>query len=419
MRGLKRRICWRRSSVRRPFSSRICRARTPLTIFVEPFHQTEKRAFGRVRNVGEDRIFDVVVDAFENLRHEQRAEALAFAIDVPVAAPREVDAFERAGVDGARCRERFHLDAAVAADDQRVARFELLDVFVSQIERRLDHGTLGGRHDDFVVVVEVGGADAARIAHDERVAVSDHAGHRIAPVPAAGRERKDFLEVDMAGQQVGDFLFGISLVLEVAVFVVVLPVEEVSDAFQNRHRVGLGGRVLTQFDEFLIEFVDVRQVEVAGYHEAARHPVVLARDGVYVFDVVLAEGAVAQVAEEDFAGELDVLLHPFRIVELVRMTVRDGRNPVGDLLEDVLDRGVAVRTDTVDVDVAVFGIELDVGQPGTVLSPVVLFFHQQVHLVEPVEVRAVFLPVVVDRLEQPDEGNAAFVFYGIAHSGFR
>ena len=292
-----------------------------------------------------------------------------------------------------------------------MSRLEFLDIFVSQIERSLDHGTLRSSHDDLVIVVKIGGTDAARVAHDEGVAVTDHAGHRVSAVPATGRKRENLLDVDVTGQQVGDFLFGISFVFEISVLVVVFPVEEMSDTLQNRHRIGPGGRILPQLDEFAVQLVDIRQVEIAGHDEAAGHPVVLARNRMDVFDVVLTEGAVTQMAQKNFAGELHVLFHPFRIVEFVRMTVRDGGNTIGDLLENVFDRSVAIRTDAVDVDIAVFGIELDVGQPGSVLPPVVLFFHQQVHLVESVKSRAVFLPVVIDRLEQPDQGNAAFVFY--------
>jgi hypothetical protein len=39
------------------------------------------------------------------------------------------------------------------------------------------------------------------------------------------------------------------------------------------------------------------------------------------------------------------------------------------------------------------GIELYSGNAGAILSPVMLFFHQQVQLIKPVENSPVFLPV--------------------------
>ena len=66
-----------------------------------------------------------------------------------------------------------------------------------------------------------------------------------------------------------------------------------------------------------------------------------------------------------------------------------------------------------------FGEEFDVGQSGSVLPPVVLLLHQDLHLVESVKRGAVLLQVEIQRLEQPDERDAAFVFDRIAHNGLK
>lgn len=95
-----------------------------LAVFVQSSDQSEKGALGRIGNIGENRIFDVVVDAAQDLRHEQRAQPLAFAVDVAVASAREVDSFERAGADGLRRGERFDREVPVAADDQHMARLQ-------------------------------------------------------------------------------------------------------------------------------------------------------------------------------------------------------------------------------------------------------------------------------------------------------
>ena len=223
----------------------------------------------------------------------------------------------------------------------------------------------------------------------------------------------------MARQQVGDLAFGIALIFEIAVFILIFAVEEVADALEDRHGVGFRGRVLSQVDQPFVQFVDVREVEIARQYETACHPVVFARDGMHVLDVVFAEGAVAQVAEEHFAGEFDMFLKPCRIIESRRIGSDGMFDPVVYALEYLLDRGVVVRTDTVDVNVARFGEEFDVGQSGPVLSPVVLLLHQDLHLVESVKRSAVLLQVEIQRLEQPDERDAAFVFDRIAHNGLK
>ena len=108
-----------------------------------------------------------------------------------------------------------------------------------------------------------------------------------------------------------------------------------------------------------------------------------------------------------------------RIIESRRIGSDGMFDPVVYALEYLLDRGVVVRTDPVDVNVARFGEEFDVGQSGPVLSPVVLLLHQDLHLIESVKRSAVLLQVEIQRLEQPDERDAAFVFDRIAHNGLK
>ena len=61
------------------------------------------------------------------------------------------------------------------------------------------------------------------------------------------------------------------------------------------------------------------------------------------------------------------------------------------------------------------GRQLYTSQPGSLLSPVVLFFHQQVKFVQGIEVGAVFLTVIRQRFEQPYHGNATLVFQRFGH----
>ena len=54
-------------------------------------------------------------------------------------------------------------------------------------------------------------------------------------------------------------------------------------------------------------------------------------------------------------------------------------------------------------------------QPGGSWSAVVLLLHQQIHLVQPVKGRAVFVNVVLQRLLEAQHGNAALVLERVAH----
>ena len=57
---------------------------------------TEESSFGRVGDVGKDSVLDVVADHFQQVADEVGTQSLALAVDVGVAASREVDALERA-----------------------------------------------------------------------------------------------------------------------------------------------------------------------------------------------------------------------------------------------------------------------------------------------------------------------------------
>ena len=85
-------------------------------------------------------------------------------------------------------------------------------------------------------------------------------------------------------------------------------------------------------------------------------------------------------------------------------------------MENVLDGSVGVRTYAIDVNVSGTGIKLDVGQTGAVLTSIVLFLHENLHLVEAVERGAVSASIIVQRFEQPDEGHSTFVFDRFAHN---
>ncbi|KAF5048761.1 hypothetical protein DSECCO2_446740 [anaerobic digester metagenome] len=70
---------------------------------------------------------------------------------------------------------------------------------------------------------------------------------------------------------------------------------------------------------------------------------------------------------------------------------------------------------SVDIFGARFGIEFDTGDTGSVLSPVVLLFHQQMQLIEAPGRGTVAVKVILQGFQQPYHGNAAFVLDLLAH----
>ena len=184
------------------------------------------------------------------------------------------------------------------------------------------------------------------------------------------------------------------------------------NTLQNRYSICLFLGVLTQFDQLVEQLVGVRHVEVSGDDEVAGAPVVLAQEGVATLDLVLAIGAIPQVGQEDFASERMFSLQGRRIpkrlsVQTFETTKRPGKN--------VLNRSAVHGAQAADVALAGRHVQLDVRQPGAILSPVVLFLHEEIHLVHAVKSRTVFVDVELEGLFETEHCDAALVLEEITH----
>ena len=69
-----------------------------------------------------------------------------------------------------------------------------------------------------------------------------------------------------------------------------------ADTLQNRYRIGFCGWILSQIDQSAEQLVDIGQVEISGQYQTAGHPVVFAGNGMHIFNVVLSECPVTQMA---------------------------------------------------------------------------------------------------------------------------
>ena len=76
----------------------------------------------------------------------------------------------------------WHGNRAVALDDERVSRLDLVHILGADVEGGLDDRPLARDDHHFVVFVEKRRANAVRIPHDERVAMANHAAHDVPAV---------------------------------------------------------------------------------------------------------------------------------------------------------------------------------------------------------------------------------------------
>ena len=123
----------------------------------------------------------------------------------------------------------------------------------------------------------------------------------------------------------------------------------------------------------------------------------------------LPQRARFRVAQEELAAEVEVPLHRLRELGVYRAG--------GDLLlvlaEEVLEdpvQRVGFHVPLPEHERLARGdVQFHAGHAGAVLAPVVLLLHQEEELCEPPERRAVLLLVIGQGLEEPHQGDPAFV----------
>jgi hypothetical protein len=136
-----------------------------------------------------------------------------------------------------------------------------------------------------------------------------------------------------------------------------------------------------------------------------------------VFDFIGPMGSVAQMPQPNLAREGHVFLKPPGILCLVFISLKGLPKLLGYFLEDI--RYGSLTDGPIAADVAASGgyIKFDIGNAGSVLAPIYLLFHQQIKLICPIKGRTILIDIILVRFAEPDKGNAALMFDGVAHEG--
>ena len=233
-------------------------------------HQTVVGDLGSVRDEAENGLVEIGIDPGDDLRHEVGPQSHPFAVDVGIVAPREIDALEGAGTRFTRF--------GVGRDFETAAMFHHRDVGTGQlthfvdlgIENRHEGDALAREGDHFVVLVIKAGANPVRIPQHEAVPVADDAGDGVAAVPDLRALADDADEVDLLGNDSGDFSPLGPLVALAAVDRIVHLVEVIADLLEHGLGVGVEDRMLAATNQVVIEVAGIRHVEVARHHEGLR-----------------------------------------------------------------------------------------------------------------------------------------------------
>ena len=194
-----------------------------------------------------------------------------------------------------------------------------------------------------------------------------------------------------------------------------LDVEVEGNLLQNRLRVRAEHRVDSALDERLLELLGIGDVEVADKHQVAGGPCALAGERMAGVFVVRSARSVAQMADEQLGGVIEIALYglgkfgvdyprPDFFIINFELVGEDFGEPVG-ICVALAEYVIFARGNPY----------LDRPYSGAVLPPVVLLFHEQKELVEAVQWGSVLFLIVFQGFQEPDYGNAAFVFDRVAH----
>ena len=375
----------------------------------ERVHQAE---IGDLRSVGdetEDRVLQVVADRREHLVGQVGAQRLALAVDVEIVAAREVDALERAGRPWQRHRERRRGHRAALLDHHHVAGRDFAHCRCVEVEHGHQRRPLGGKRHHLVVLEVMDRADAGGVAHHEGVAVPDQPGEGVAAIPVLGGAGDDAGNVKILADAVREFGTRETARAERPVEVLVLLVEVKADPLEQR--LGVGGKdgVLADGDEAVVQLPRVRHVEVPRQHQVAGRPGTAAEKRMAGAQIVAARGAIAQMAEQQLAAEVEVPLDRLGELRVDRALAHLFRVPVQQILEDAVE-GIGLDVAFAEhVRFARRDLELHARQTRPILTAVVLLLHQEEKLEDAPQWRAVFLLVVGKRLQEPHQRHAAFV----------
>ena len=184
-------------------------------------------------------------------------------------------------------------------------------------------------------------------------------------------------------------------------------VEPVPHLFQHNIRIGILTGMLADGCDTGKNFIHIGHVEVAAKGKILRPPVISSEKRMNIGYPGFSGSRVTQMPHISFSGKRQrpfgkrgiVQLFFAQILEVALYCLKylgDGTGTQCPLTEHILLTRIYFQFHT--------------RQTGTFLTTVMLLFHQQIELIQPVHPRSVLLFIVLQRFKQTYHGNATFMF---------
>ncbi len=155
------------------------------------------------------------------------------------------------------------------------------------------------------------------------------------------------------------------------------------------------------------DLVDIGHVEIGTDAKIFRPPVAPSQKRMDIGKAALSRCRVTEVSHIDLSGIGNVAACEIRILKFI------GSEPPELLMDggkDLFNGLVSLGPLSVKKLFSRGGIHHETCKSGTLLTPVMLFLHHEIELVETIHPGAIFAAIVVQRLHQPHHGHSAFMF---------
>ena len=217
-----------------------------------------------------------------------------------------------------------------------------------------------------------------------------NSANSITAIPVTACPFKNFTDINFFFNQLRNiFIF--------KPFIFILPekqfvffINEVTYLFKNCNRICVTFWMLPQFHKQIKQLISIGQVEISCKDETSWTPVILSHHGVRIFYAVAAKSSISQMSKINFSGKREILFCPHRIVETLRIINRCVVKLFIDFSENVFNWIGINRTMAENVLLTRRNIDFYSYYTGTILSAIVLLFHQQIKLVHAILPGSIF-----------------------------
>ena len=312
-----------------------------IEILLKSLNHTIISRFRCIGNVRKYRVVHLIIDGFEDVRHEASSHFLALAIDVAIRSSTEVHSLERTSGKTFGFEDLLNAQLPVSARDERLPGLKLQDVVHLKVECGLQHRTFAGQSEYLIVFVPESRTDAPGIAQNKRFSAAGDPAHHITSVPHGRRLAQHVGHIDMSFDIFRNVTVRQPQRLSRRKAAFRFAVQSVAQLLEQEISVAQHARVLALHGNVVEDFLHIRHVEIRAYTEILGSPVVSPQKRVDIRKATLAGRSVPEVAHIDFPGKGDILAGKIRIGKF-------GRRKVSELLvhrsKNLLNRGVTHGT---------------------------------------------------------------------------